>query len=394
MALTKASYSMINGATVNVKDFGAIGDGIADDTTAIQAALDSGTRKVFLPQGGYAVTGLNIPTGCILEGETRLTTIKLTTTNGITLGTAGQQFYGGIQNIKVLITQDGTIGIDTSVATNNAVMRDIFVESFPVTNDGSGSTIGIKFSDDATANNGFWQNAYGLTIKDCDLGIFFDTNDVRVFGVNILSCNKGYKFNSAFVNLYGSNVEFLGGVGANVIDQTSTVMVNVHFFGCRAENMGAMTIPSLAVNCSVHDYRMIGTDLNNSSSTTMITTGNLFRDGITMANRVTGVADTTSTPSKLSVCYATSDASGLGANDGSFQFNRVLAADGNTADFGYLRYQGAPKTIGVLGLHRTATANPTGGITPRYSGEEILDTTNGVWYKSIGTNPADWRALT
>lgn len=42
MALTKVSYSMIDGAPANPLDFGAVGDGVADDTTAIQAVLATG----------------------------------------------------------------------------------------------------------------------------------------------------------------------------------------------------------------------------------------------------------------------------------------------------------------------------------------------------------------
>jgi hypothetical protein len=45
MSLTKASYSMIEGAVVNVKDFGAKGDGIHDDTDAIQAAIDYAIKQ-------------------------------------------------------------------------------------------------------------------------------------------------------------------------------------------------------------------------------------------------------------------------------------------------------------------------------------------------------------
>jgi hypothetical protein len=48
--------------TVSVKDFGAVGDGVADDTIAIQTAINSSHRKaVFFPRGIYNVTDtLNI----------------------------------------------------------------------------------------------------------------------------------------------------------------------------------------------------------------------------------------------------------------------------------------------------------------------------------------------
>jgi hypothetical protein len=41
MPLTKVSYSMIDGAFANVLDFGAVGDGVTNDTAAIQAAIAS-----------------------------------------------------------------------------------------------------------------------------------------------------------------------------------------------------------------------------------------------------------------------------------------------------------------------------------------------------------------
>lgn len=59
MSLTKVSYSMINGAAVNVLDFGAIGDGVANDAAAIQAAIDyasANNMSLYFPEGVYAHT--------------------------------------------------------------------------------------------------------------------------------------------------------------------------------------------------------------------------------------------------------------------------------------------------------------------------------------------------
>lgn len=43
---------------VSVRDFGARGDGVTDDTAAIQAAIDSGAAKVLIPEGTFLFTSL------------------------------------------------------------------------------------------------------------------------------------------------------------------------------------------------------------------------------------------------------------------------------------------------------------------------------------------------
>lgn len=59
MSLTKVSYSMIEGAPVNVLDYGADPTGVADSTAAIQAAIDTG-NTVWIPEGTYSITSLDM----------------------------------------------------------------------------------------------------------------------------------------------------------------------------------------------------------------------------------------------------------------------------------------------------------------------------------------------
>lgn len=60
MSLTKASFSMVNGGEINVRDFGADPTGTADSSAAIQAAIDyavsSNIRQVNL---GYGIFKIN-----------------------------------------------------------------------------------------------------------------------------------------------------------------------------------------------------------------------------------------------------------------------------------------------------------------------------------------------
>jgi hypothetical protein len=57
MALTKVSYSMIEGQYVNVLDYGADNTGATDTTSAIQDAIDDAAgRTVYFPAGTYIVS--------------------------------------------------------------------------------------------------------------------------------------------------------------------------------------------------------------------------------------------------------------------------------------------------------------------------------------------------
>ncbi len=83
-----SSYSA--GVRLNVRDFGAVGDGTTKDTLAVQQALDRaamlGGGEVFVPAGNYLIgairigskTTLDLDAGAVLQGSPDLTDYPLT----------------------------------------------------------------------------------------------------------------------------------------------------------------------------------------------------------------------------------------------------------------------------------------------------------------------------
>ena len=90
-AVTRTVQSKLRDV-VSVKDFGAVGDGVADDTAAVQAALNSGAASVYVPAGIYLMgtdSALTVPAGTTVRGDGPNTILLKTSGTADVLSTTG-----------------------------------------------------------------------------------------------------------------------------------------------------------------------------------------------------------------------------------------------------------------------------------------------------------------
>ena len=119
---------------VNVKDFGAVGDGVADDTVAIQAAINilglSG-GEVFFPEGHYKITSkidILFPNVYINGSGKKNTEIFQHTSNSEIFNIVA--WYFSISNISLSYNTQGTAGGSAIVIQNGIFYSAIDKVSF------------------------------------------------------------------------------------------------------------------------------------------------------------------------------------------------------------------------------------------------------------------------
>ena len=170
MSLTKVSYSMITGSPVNVKDYGAVGDGITDDSAAIAlavAALPSGGTVLF-PVGTYLVSAnatFTALTNITWEGAGQYaSSIKIPTDNLVfkspvnvtfsRLGFLGSEVVGNQQSVWV------------SNYTNTSFIECYFA-GFGAGTNKSGSTCLYMYAGDTASTTKAVGSSSGGLIQSC-----------------------------------------------------------------------------------------------------------------------------------------------------------------------------------------------------------------------------------
>ena len=188
-----AAELVVEGLHYSVTTYGAKGDGVTNDTTAVQDTIDAAVadnRKVYFPEGTYLVTGLTIAAstdGLIMEGENRITYIR------------------GVVGDETLLTFGDTVSKFT--------IRDItFCDA----------AIGILVPDEVLCNTWLLENVGFITITDkafsvADNSSGADGGLIKCNFINVLFYNVKYGFHSLH-NAMVNNIHFIGCSWENPID--------------------------------------------------------------------------------------------------------------------------------------------------------------------------------
>lgn len=211
--------------TVSVKDFGAVGDGVANDTAAIQAAIDSlgaaGGGTVVFPLGSYLTGTLNLPQDVTLKGAGRFAT-RLVATTGL--------------NAPV-INRAGTIGS----VINRGGVRDLAIVGSGKANTGC---IGIRT---VFTNRGIYEN---VDIFACYRGTWIE-NVWQEFWLNVHVHGTGA--DQSFIGFYFAPKDPTVGV-SNAVIATGCMAQGVEFCGWRIENANGSKFTSCEGSDGTHAW--------------------------------------------------------------------------------------------------------------------------------------------
>lgn len=146
--------------TVSPKDFGAVGDGITNDLTAVKNALESG----YVVDGGgltYAISGTCTPTSFVgLQNANFVQIGNNATTNVQTLNIVGFSnfFIDNVTinmgtNVTTLFQDDGNNGLYVVGSAYNNESRNFRISRVTVTGNGCGTGIHVRHAERFTVTN-------------------------------------------------------------------------------------------------------------------------------------------------------------------------------------------------------------------------------------------------
>lgn len=249
MSLTKVSYSMIQGAEINVLDYGATGNGTTDDTAAIQAAINSLSAsggQVLFPAGTYKVTStITLSSNIALVGNAK-SVINLNVTEiGLSIPVSGTNIT--VSDLSFTGTCARVISsAPTGVCTNIKILNNTISGA---TLAGAGYTSGIFLlgaSNCLVEGNILTGNGLGANNGFCADIAFYAPNSSSV-GMRNKILNNTCKSTQVIFNFLAFNISNCL-ISGNFISGAKTSTTNNDGYGIVVYDTASYTLPYSLTN--------------------------------------------------------------------------------------------------------------------------------------------------
>ena len=227
--------------STNAKDFGVVGDGISDDTVALQNAIDHAntkSRMLYIPKGKYLISESLVLNGCsvygakgnVYEKDDEQGVIIVCATKDFTAIKQGSLKRPDIQfTLSDIMVENALIGFEINYVINS-VFSNLYVRL---------SDTGFKLGDVSAVGSMFnhFNNFYTV---DCRVGI--ESNSKGYFNNNTF--NNGFIAGDEYaikINVDGgygavnntfNNVEIKSSLGRGIILESNS---NTNFNNCYFE---------------------------------------------------------------------------------------------------------------------------------------------------------------
>ena len=197
-------FSNLSNQVFNVRDYGAVGDAVADDTAAIQAAISAATANggiVFIPSttaNTYLVTGLTLSgaSGVALRGDGvqfNAPTLQFTSYSNSAIVEMNGVRYCTIRNLNFDGVSEVSHGINIWAEPGNGSFECRFHEVF-VQNCVRGFSIGSTNNIQASEID-----LYNCTASSCSYGLEItgqNSLNMRSYGLKLDSCVTGMRLDN------------------------------------------------------------------------------------------------------------------------------------------------------------------------------------------------------
>lgn len=218
----------------NVKYYGAVGDGVTDDTTAFQTALTA-VGNVYVPTGEYIISNLTLPGNGSIIGMGPGSILKMSGT--ITI----DSWYATIQDLRIIknkpqgdtsfaivsqypYTKINNVIIDgfgrgVQFGGASSIMSNCFVEAEDQALICIGGDQSLEISDCTFKERGTAHSGTGIILDDGNIATSFINCSVLLFRMSV-RINNGC-MSERFVNCFFDSAAFCNIAGAGSVSDVS-----------------------------------------------------------------------------------------------------------------------------------------------------------------------------